>query len=139
MSARLLAELERAGVSLYLGDGQLRARARPGTLTESIRETIAAHREALIAELEAIDATVRCILAQPIDVQDAWRREVVAWQRWEEAGHPPEPNQAHDLCALRRIVPAGVCLDCGGPAPYDGRCWCAACERKPGSQLNGGV
>jgi hypothetical protein len=29
-----------------------------------------------------------------------------------------------------QLVPFGVCLDCGGPAPRDGRHWCAACEAR---------
>jgi hypothetical protein len=26
-------------------------------------------------------------------------------------------------------IPPGVCADCGGPAPRDGRHWCADCQR----------
>jgi hypothetical protein len=73
-------------------------------------------------------ATVRNADALPPDERDGWQREIVAALRWAEAGNEPDGYLTHDVAALRRLVPYGTCLDCGGPAPRDGRHWCAGCE-----------
>lgn len=129
----VLASLARDGVTLYLDDaGELRARSRPGALTPEMRATIAAHRPALVAALadEAIIAgTLANLAAESQETREAWRREVVVWQRWEEAGGTPDPNQRLDLAALRRLLPPGTCLDCGASMSDDGHRWCARCER----------
>ena len=78
---------------------------------------------------DPIGATAANVAAASAAERDGWRREVVAALRWTEAGRGVDHNLGHDLAALRRLVPPGACLECGGPAPRDGRHWCAACER----------
>jgi hypothetical protein len=82
-------------------------------------------------------ATVANASALPPEERDGWQREIVAALRWTEAGHDPDGYLAHDVAALRRLVPYGVCLDCGGPAPRDGRHWCAACRDRGPPQPSG--
>ena len=80
--------------------------------------------DALIAE------TVANVSALPPEERREWHGEVVAALRWSEAGHEPDANLAHDPAAPKRIVPPGVCPECGGPCPRDGRHWCHACEKR---------
>jgi len=133
--AEMLEHLASDGVTLYLADGELRARARPGAVTAEARADIDAHRAAIVDALvdEAIIAgTLANLAAEPAAVREAWRREVVAWQRWEEAGGAPDPNQRIDLAALRRLVAPGSCVHCGESVFCVGRHWCAQCERGAG-------
>lgn len=126
----VLADLARAGVSLYLAEGgRLRARAKPGSLTAAARAAIDRHRADLVALLaDPLAITVANASALPPDERDGWQREIVAALRWAESGHDPDHFLAHDLVALRRLVLAGTCLDCGSPAPRDGGHWCDACR-----------
>ena len=78
----------------------------------------------------AVAATIANVRALPEHERAAWQREVVAMLRWAEAGGAPDPYLGHDLAALRRLAPVGVCLDCGGPCPADGSHWCARCRTK---------
>ena len=129
----IMASLARNGVSLHLAPGELRARVKPGARTAAARATIAAHRPELIRALtdEAIiTGTLTNLAVESAQVREAWRREVVAWQRWEEGSGAPDPNQRLDLAALRRILPPGACIDCGQPAHSGERHWCACCERR---------
>ncbi len=68
--------------------------------------------------------------ARALDSADwaAWREEIVAGLRWVEAGNGPDLNLAHDLAALRVLVPPGTCLRCDAPCPTDGRHWCVKCS-----------
>lgn len=130
--AEMLEHLARDGVTLYLADGELRARARPGALTTTSRAEIDRHRATIVGALmdEAIIAgTLANLAAEPAAVREAWRREVIAWHRWEAAGGAPDPNQRLDMTALRRLVPPGTCLACDLPMPDEGRDWCACCDR----------
>jgi hypothetical protein len=75
----------------------------------------------------AVSADDRGLILQP---KERLTPELVALAR----AHKPEllvllaPNAW--TTAYAGLVPPGVCLDCGGPAPRDGRHWCAACERQ---------
>jgi hypothetical protein len=92
----------------------------------------------LVAALaDPIAVTVANASTLPPEERDGWRREIVAALRWAEAGHAPDGYLVHDVAALRRLVPFGTCLECGGAAPRDGRHWCAKCAstggRSPGA------
>jgi hypothetical protein len=130
----LLNELASAGVGLYLNErNELRARALPGAMTASIRATITAHRDELIATLaDPVAVTVPNVSALSSEEQQAWQREIVAAMRYARVGGTGSPvhHLDHDLKALQQFVPPGICLDCGGLAPRDGHHWCAACEAK---------
>ena len=80
------------------------------------------------ADGDTLAETVANARALAADERAAWQDEVVAMLRWAEAGHEPDLHLAHDLAALRRLVPPGVCLDCGGPCPAGEQHWCAGCR-----------
>lgn len=52
-AAKLLADLARAGVTMYLVGDRLRSRARAGALTLELRAQVAANRAAIVAALQA--------------------------------------------------------------------------------------
>ena len=154
---RLLAELRAGGAVLSVEDDRLRVRALRGAITAELRACLARRKAdlmTLVADereagspngLEALQtdvgaqpqppavdlavaATVRHALALTSDERQGWQREIVAMLRWAEAGRGSDADLAHDLAALRRIVPPGACLDCGGRCPDDGRQWCDGCR-----------
>ena len=84
----------------------------------------------------AVARTVATAVALDDDERTAWQQEIVAAIRWAEAGHAPDPHLEHDLAALRRLVPYGVCLACGSSCPADGQHWCAGCRAR-GTQERG--
>ncbi len=148
-AALLLAELRDAGALLSAEAGRLRVRAPRGVLSETRLEAIAAHRDALLAVLAPpsalelnradpvaasadprLDETVGNVLALEPAERAAWQAEIVAAARYVEAGGLPDPHLAHDLAALRRIVPFGICLDCGRQCPTDRPHWCSECYVK---------
>ncbi len=143
---RLLAELRDVGALLTVEAGRLRVRAPRGVLSETRREAIEAQREGLLAALSSpsvpelnrldsvpassgplLDETVANALALEPAERAAWQAEIVAAVRYVEDGGDPDPHLAHDLAALRRIVPSGICLDCGGTRPGEGHPWCTEC------------
>jgi hypothetical protein len=54
----LLKECTAAGVELYLDTGRLRYRAQPGAYTEELRQGVAVHRDAVVAELASRPVTL---------------------------------------------------------------------------------
>ncbi|MDP9356660.1 MAG: hypothetical protein M3R02_15505, partial [Chloroflexota bacterium] len=78
----------------------------------------------------AVEATVRNALALTDPDRAAWRREIVEALAWVEAGRGVDFHLAHDLVALRRIVPPGRCLRCDAPCLADGGHWCVECSVK---------
>ncbi len=148
-AALLLAELRDAGALLSVEAGRLRIRAPRGVLTGTRLVAIEAQRDALLAALSApfvpelsrpdpipasadpvLGETVANALALTPAERAAWQAEIVAAVRYVAAGGPPDPHLAHDLAALRRIVPFGICLDCGRQCPTDGHHWCTECYVK---------
>ncbi len=148
-AALLLTELRDAGALLDVDAGRLRVRAPRGVLSTTRLVAIEAQRDALVAALSSpsvpdlsradpvpasadpqLDETVANALALAPPERAEWRTEIVAAVRYVEAGGDPDMHLAHDLAALRRIVPHGVCLDCGEPCPSDGRHWCTTCMGK---------
>ncbi len=159
-TAALIAELRRAGAVLSVEGERLRVNAPRGVLTPERSAAVAAEKaavmELLMAEvdtlaLDALDAALGDDGAEPespptadpalaetvanaraLDPSEraAWREEIVAGLRWAEARHAPDPNLAHDLAALRVLVPPGMCLGCDAPRPTDGRHWCGNCSVK---------
>ncbi len=145
-TALLLAELRAAGVLLALEEGRLRVRAPRGVLSETRLVAIAAQRDTLLAELSPpsvpeptpadpapatahpdLDETVANALSLSPWERAAWQAEIVAAVQYVKDGGEPDPNLAHDLAALRRIVPSGACLRCGEACPSDSQPWCIAC------------
>ena len=139
-AALLLTELRGAGALLSVEAGRLRIRAPRGVLNRPRLEAIKAQRDELLAALSSpsvpelrrpdpvpasidhrLDETVANALALPPPERAEWQAEIVAAVRYVEAGGDPDPHLAHDVAALRRIVPFGVCLDCGHECPIDGR------------------
>ncbi len=148
-AALLLTELRDAGALLNVEAGRLRIRAPRGVLTATRLAAIEAQRDALLAALSSpsvpelsladpvpasadprLEETVANALALEPAERAEWQAEIVAAVRYVEAGGDSDPHLAHDLAALRRIVPCGVCLGCGGPCLSDGRHWCAECYVK---------
>ncbi len=148
-AALFLAELRDAGALLSVEAGRLRVRAPRGVLSAMRLAAIEAHRDALLAAISApfvpelsrpdpipasadpvLGETVANALALTPAERAAWQAEIVAAVRYVEAGEPPDPHLAHDLAALRRIVPFWICLDCGHQCPTDGRHWCSECYVK---------
>ncbi|MDP9471644.1 MAG: hypothetical protein M3Q71_13425 [Chloroflexota bacterium] len=142
-AAQLLAELRDAGALLSVEAGRLRIRAPRGVLSDTRLADIEAHRDALLAVLSApsvpelrqpdpilvssdpvLDQTVANARALDPAEFAAWQAEIVAAVRYVEAGGDPDPHLAHDLDALRRIVPFGVCWACGQPCVVAGEEWC---------------
>src|SRR4051812_30566065 len=110
-AADVLAGLSDAGVVLYLTDGgELRARSKPGALTEAIRATIDAHRPELLATLAdpIVIPLANASARTPVE-RDDWQREIDAALRWLEAGNEPDGRLCHDVAGLRQLVPPGVC------------------------------
>ncbi len=148
-AALLLADLRGAGALLSVEAGRLRIRAPRGVLTGTRLAAIEAQRDALLAALSSpsvpelrqpdpilvssdpvLDQTVANARALDPAERAAWQAEIVAAVRYVEAGGDPDPYLAHDLAALRRIVPSGICWACGLPCPTDGRHWCSECYVK---------
>ncbi len=148
-AALLLAELRDAGALLSVEAGRLRVRAPRGVLSAARLAAIEAQRDALLAALSPptgpefrrldpvpasadprLDETVANALALEPAERAAWQAEIVAAVWYVEAGGDSDPHLAHDLAALRRIVPFGVCLSCGHQCPTDGRHWCSECYVK---------
>ncbi len=146
VAERILADLRLAGAKVTVAGADLRVEAPRGVLDPALRPTVAAHKAELLALVRteeggqalaeslsreaAVEATVRNALALTNPDRAAWREEIVAGLRWAEAGHAPDPNLAHDLAALRVLVPLGTCLRCDAPCPADGRHWCGTCSFK---------
>ncbi len=67
----LLDTLDRRGIRLWANNGKLRYRAPPGALTQDLRDTIAARRQALIERLreqprlDNTGAAHRCMVCDP--------------------------------------------------------------------------
>ncbi len=148
-AALLLTELRDAGALLSVEAGRLRVCAPRGVLSATRLAAIEAQRDALLAALSPpsvpglsladpvpasadprLDETVANALALEPAERTVWQAEIVAAVRYVEAGADSDPHLDHDLAALRRIVPFGVCLDCGDPCPSDGRHWCTNCDVK---------
>ncbi len=141
---RLLADLRRAGATVTVAGEDLRVEAPRGALDPALRPTVVAHKAELMALMRrqagaetpaepwsgaaAVEATVRNALALTDEERAAWHREIVEALVWVEAGHGVDIHLAHDLQALRRIVPPGTCLRCDGPCPAEGPHWCACCS-----------
>ncbi len=141
---RLLADLRRAGATVTVAGTDLRVEAPRGVLEPALRPTVAAHKGELLALVSreergegtaesssgeaAVEVTVRNVLALSHADQAAWRREIVEALVWVEAGHGIDVHLAHDLRALRRIVPPGTCLRCDAPCPVEGHYWCVTCS-----------
>lgn len=159
-AAALVAELRRAGAVLTVEGEHLRVNAPRGVLTPERSAAVAAEKGAVVAWLmaeadalalagldavlgddgadpelpAAVDPTLAETVANaralhPIE-RAAWREEIVSGLRWAEAGHAPDPNLAHDLAALRVLVPPGRCLRCDAPCPANNRYWCINCSVK---------
>ncbi|MDP9353872.1 MAG: hypothetical protein M3R02_01050 [Chloroflexota bacterium] len=148
-AALLLAELRDAGALLTVEADRLRIRAPRGVLSATRLAAIEAQRDALLVALSSpsvpdlrrpdpvpasvdprLDETVANALALEPAERAEWQAEIVAAVRYVAAGGERDPHLAHDLEALRRIVPFGVCLGCRGPCLSDGRRWCAECYVK---------
>ncbi len=159
-AAALVAELRRAGAVLTVEGERLRVNAPRGALTPERSAVIAAEKGTLMAflvaeadalTLDRLDVALSDDGAEPepppaadpslaqtvanaraLDPSEraVWREEIVAGLRWAEAGHAPDPNLAHDLAALRVLVPLGTCLRCDAPCPATNRHWCVNCSVK---------
>ncbi len=146
VAERLLADLRRAGATVTVAGADLRVEVPRGVLDPALRPTVAAHKVELMALVSreeggeapaeslsrkaAVEVTVRNALALTDPDRAAWRREIVEALVWVEAGHGVDIHLAHDLEALRRIVPPGTCLRCDAPCPAEGRHWCGNCSVK---------
>ncbi len=145
----LLTELRDAGALLNVEAGRLRIRAPRGVLSATRLAAIEAQRDALLAALSSpsvpepsladpvpasagprLEETVANALALEPAERAEWQAEIMAAVRYVEAGGDPDPHLAHDLAALRRIVPFGVCLACEGSCLTGDRHWCADCYDK---------
>lgn len=94
--------------------------AEPDIVPESCRS----------ADDDSVATTVQNARSSPDAERSAWQREIVHALIWAEAGHGTHAELRHDLAALRRIVPIGICLDCGASCASDGRHWCDDCFGK---------
>ncbi len=123
-AALLLTELRDAGALLSVEAGRLRIRAPRGVLNTTRLAAIKAQRDALLAALSSpsvpelsladpvpasvdarLDETVANALALEPAERTEWQAEIVAAVRYVEAGGEFDPHLAHDVAALRRIVP----------------------------------
>lgn len=117
-------------IALLAGINAATAAAPAGARSEAVSPAPADRQAGQATDASHAEATTANVLAAPPQEQAAWRREVVHALVWAEAGRWDDPHLAHDLAALRRIVPAGTCLHCDGPCEADGRPWCGGCAAR---------
>lgn len=104
----------------------------PSFLSSPFRQVVPGSPESLTDHDADLATTVANALALDDGERAAWQREIVDALRWVTAGHGRDPDLAHDLAALRKVVPPGTCIASDGPCPIGTGSGCVACL-PPGS------
>lgn len=120
----ILAKIESSGGTIVVRDGQVRARVRPGTLSDRDREILARHKPDLIAMLRSGDGD---------ETSSHSGKTGVVSPSPAEADQGPEVEVVEDLdkWLAENTVPPVACENCGGLDRWEdlvGSWHCAKCD-----------